>query len=152
MTIRKAEISDAEGIQSLISRAVVPESNTDFDNEGVKHFNGTLEIEAIKERILHNEYLMLCYFKECKIVGMIAIYSRNKLSQLFVDPAARKQNIARQLWSAADQTIKAQGGNGNYWVKSSTMAIPVYESFGFRLDGDQQKKDGNIYYSMLLQS
>jgi GNAT superfamily N-acetyltransferase len=152
MGIRKATINDAEGIRSLTLRAAEPESNTDFNKEGVKHFKKTLELKAIKDRILNKEYLMLCFIKEGKIVGMIAIYRREKLSQLFVDPNSRKLNIARQLWSAANEICIAQGSNGNYWVKSSTMAIPVYESFGFRLDSVQQNKDGIVYYSMLLES
>jgi GNAT superfamily N-acetyltransferase len=152
MTIKKAKIRDAEGIQSLILRAVEPESNTDFDKEGVKNFKETLELKAIKDRIINNDYLMLCFTKECKIVGMIAIYRREKLSQLFVDPTSRKLNIAKQLWSAANEICIAQGANGKYWVKSSTMAIPVYKSFGFRLDGPQQNRDGIVYYSMLLES
>ncbi|BAJ01918.1 Acetyltransferase, GNAT family [Shewanella violacea] len=93
---------------------------------------------------------MLCFIKEDKIVAVIAIYSKEKLSQLFVDPNCRKLNIARQLWSAANEICIAEGSNGNYWVKSSTMAIPVYESFGFRLDGAKSKQDGIVYYSMQL--
>jgi hypothetical protein len=56
MTIKKAKIRDAEGIQSLILRAVEPESNTDFDKEGVKNFKETLELKAIKDRIINNDY------------------------------------------------------------------------------------------------
>jgi GNAT superfamily N-acetyltransferase len=152
MNIRKATVNDAEGIRSLILRATEPESNSDFTKEGVKHFKGTQELEAIKGRILNKDYLMLCFIKEYKIVGIIAIYKKEKLSLLFVDPTARKLNIARQLWSSANETCLAQGGNGNYWVKSSTMAIPVYESFGFRVSGAQQIQYGIIYHSMLLES
>lgn len=152
MSIRKATINDAERIKSLILSAAEPESNTDFNKEGVTHFKETLELKAIKDRILNKEYLMLCFIKECKIVGIIAIYKKEKLSQLFVDPSFRKLNIARQLWSAANLICIAQGGNGNYWVKSSTMAIPVYESFGFRSDATQQNTDGIVYHSMLLES
>lgn len=152
MSIRKATINDAQGIQSLILSAAEPESNTDFNQEGVAHFKETLELNAIKSRIQNKDYLMLCFIKECIIVGVIAIYKKEKLSQLFVDPTARKLNIARQLWSEANAICIAHGGNGNYWVKSSTMAIPVYESFGFRLDVTQQNTDGIIYHSMLLYS
>lgn len=152
MSIRKATINDAERIQSLILGAAEPETNTDFNKEGVAHFKETLELKAIKNRIQNKEYLMLCFVKECKIVGMIAIYKKEKLSQLFVDPTSRKLNIAKQLWLAANLICIAQGGNGNYWVKSSTMAIPVYESFGFRLNATQQNTDGIVYHSMLLET
>lgn len=151
MSIHKATINDAERIQSLILSAAEPKTNTDFDEKGITHFKETLELQAIKDRIENKDYLMLCFIKECKVVGIIAIYKNEKLSQLFVDPTARKLNIARQLWSAAKVICKAQGGNGNYWVKSSTMAIPVYESFGFRLDANQQNTDGIVFHLMLLE-
>ena len=38
-------------MQSLILIVAAPESNTDFNKEGVTHFNETLELEAIKDRI-----------------------------------------------------------------------------------------------------
>ena len=152
MSIRKATINDAVGIQSLILSAAEPETNTDFNKEGVAHFKESLELKAIKDRIQNQNYLMLCFIKEYKVVGIIAIFKKEKLSQLFVAPTSRKLNIAKQLWLAANETCIAQGGNGNYWVKSSTMAIPVYESFGFRLDSTQQNTDGIIFHSMLLQS
>lgn len=151
MSIRKATINDAKRIQSLILSAAEPETNTDFNKAGVAHFKKTLELEAIKDRIQDEEYLMLCFIKECKIVGIIAIYRKEKLSQLFVDSAARKLNIARQLWLAANLICVAQGGNGKYWVKSSTMAVPVYQSFGFRLEATQKNTDGIVYHLMLLE-
>jgi GNAT superfamily N-acetyltransferase len=152
MSIRKATINDAVGIRSLILSAAEPQTNSDFNKEGIVHFKESLELKAIKERIQNKKYLMLCFVKEYKIVGIIAIFKKEKLSQLFVDSNSRKLNIAKQLWSAANEICIAQGGNGNYWVKSSTMAIPVYERFGFRLDSAQQNTDGIIFHTMLLQS
>jgi GNAT superfamily N-acetyltransferase len=152
MSIREATIYDVEDIQSLILKAAQPDINTDFTKEGITHFNKTLELAAIKDRIKSQDYLMLCFIKQKIIVGIIAIYKKGKLSQLFVDPTARKLNIAKKLWSAANVICLAQGGKGNYWVKSSTMAIPVYESFGFRLDTRQQNTNGIVYHLMLLKS
>ena len=152
MSIHKATINDAERIQSLILSAAEPETNADFNEKGITHFKETLELQAIKDRIENKDYLMLCFIKECKVVGIIAIHKNEKLSQLFVDPTARKSNIARQLWSAAKVICIDQGGKGNYWVKSSTMAIPVYESFGFRLAANQQNTDGIVFHLMLLEA
>ena len=150
MGISKATINDVEGIRSLILRAVEPESNEDFNSNGAKNFRETLKLNAIADRILNTEYLMLCIIKDEIVAGIIAMYKGEKLSQRFVDPNARKLNIAKQLWSAAHEVCTAQGGNGNYWVKSSTMAVPVYESFGFCLEGDQKNQNGIVYYLMVL--
>ena len=152
MSIREATINDVEEIQSLILKAAQPESNADFTKEGIAHFKATLELNAIKDRIQNKQYLMLCFIKQQEIVGLIAIYKKEKLSQLFVDPSARKLNIAKKLWLAAHALCTGQGGPGSYWVKSSTMAIPVYESFGFRLDTTKQNTNGIVYHLMLLET
>ena len=152
MNIRKATINDTEGIRSLIFRAVEPESNPDFDEEGVQSFKNSIELTAIRERILNAEYLTICFIKEDSILGTITIHKNAKLSQLFVDPEARNMNISKKLWLAAKEICSNNGNDGKYWVKSSTMAIPVYESFGFRLDGTRKKENGTFYYPMLLKS
>ncbi len=152
MTIRKATTNDVKEIQSLIQRAVKPESNADFDEEGIRQFIKPNELPAIKDRIINEEYLTLCFVQKERIVGIITIHNNEKIDQLFVDPSSRNYKVSKQLWHAAKEICAENGNNGKYWVKSSTMAVPVYESFGFRLDGTLQKKNGITYYPMVLES
>lgn len=151
MNIRKAHVQDVTEIRSLIVRAVEPESNPDFDEEGVKLFYKPNELAAIKSRILDDNYLTLCFIKDDRIVGIITMHEHEKLDQLFVDPSFRNMGISRELWLAAKEHCFKMGNKSGYWVKSSTVAIPVYKSFGFRLTDVRQQKNGITYYPMVLE-
>jgi len=37
-----------------------------------------------------------------------------------------------------------------YWLKSSTMAVPLYESFAFKLTGPRQTNNGITFFPMEL--
>ena len=150
MSIRKVTIKDAKEIQSLILRAAEPETNADFDEEGIKNFIKPNELSSIKERIVSEEYLTLCFMEDENIVGIITMHANEKLDQLFVAPSSRNKKVSKQLWLAAKEICSENGNNGKYWVKSSTIAVPVYESFGFHLYGARQKKNGIVYYPMVL--
>lgn len=69
LSIRKSTINDAKAIQTLILRAVDPENNTDFDKEGILHFHthNHNKLSSIKDRILSEEYLTLCYEQNVKL-------------------------------------------------------------------------------------
>lgn len=151
MTIRKAQLQDASEIRSLIVRSVKPETNPDFDEDGVKLFYKPNELPEIQKRILDDSYLTLCFIENELIVGIITMHEYQKLDQLFVDSAYRKLSIAKKLWLAAKAHCNQMGNKTGYWVKSSTIAIPVYESFGFRLDDKRQQKNGITYYPMVLE-
>jgi len=109
------------------------------------------ELSAIRKRILSKDYLTLCCVLNEKLVGLVTVYQNEKLDQLFVDVSSRKKGISRSLWQAAKRICLENGSNGEFWVKSSTMAIPVYKSFGFKLVSDRKVSNGIVYYSMLLE-
>ncbi|MDP6535831.1 MAG: GNAT family N-acetyltransferase [Gammaproteobacteria bacterium] len=94
--------------------------------------------------------MTLCYFDEEAIVGVIAIKELHKLDQLFVIPAKRRQGVALELWNAARSLCIERGNTGAFRVKSSSQAIPVYESFGFRVTGDRETRDGVSFTPMDL--
>lgn len=148
MSIKKAKIEDVVNILDLIVRSAEPESNSDFNEEGIKYFYEINQISSIKSRILNEEYLTLCFHKNYKVIGILAIHKNIKIDQMFVDPSYRNIKISRQLWDVAKELCAGNGAK--YWVKSSTMAIPVYESFGFQLNADRQQKNGIIHYPMIL--
>ena len=83
-----------------------------------------------------------CYEYEQYLVGIISIFQFEKIDQLFVDPAFFKRGIARRLWERARCESKSVNGNAYYWVRSSSMAVPVYEKFGFSKIGAIQTKNG----------
>jgi len=151
MNIRKAIAGDEREIQSLILRSVDPENNPDFDENGKKNFIKPNKLSAIRARIKNEKYLTLCCVHDEKIIGLITVYQNEKLDQLFVDTSSRKKGVSRLLWQATKRICLDNGSDGKFWVKSSTMAIPVYESFGFKLTSDRQTSNGIVYYSMVLE-
>jgi GNAT superfamily N-acetyltransferase len=149
MSIRKAQVEDTAEIRYLIIKAVEPELNPDFDKEGVKLFYKPNDLSSIKSRILDKDYLTLCFIKDNRIAGIITVHANEKIHQLFVEPSYRNLKISKKLWEEAKSICFNKGNRNGFWVKSSTVAVPIYESFGFRLDGERQKRNGIIYYPMV---
>ena len=150
MKIRQATLADVQNIQSLVDFAVDPETNEDFDETGVKLFNIINERSEIKARIQNSDYLILCYEEGEIILGLIAIYSNEKIYQLFVHPDARLKGISKQLWQTA-KSLCDDNNPGKYSVRSSTEAGAVYKKFGFKLTAERQLQNGIYYYPMMYE-
>ena len=150
MTIRFAQPEDAEQIKSVILCAGET-GREDFDETGWTRFIALTQIEPIRDRIQNSEYLTLCYFNEKVIVGLIAIHKLQTIDQLFVIPEKRRQGIALELWNTAKTICIERGNKAPSRVKSSTQAVPVYESFGFRVTGPKETQDGVSFTSMEME-
>ena len=150
MSIRRARTGDANCIRSLIFAAVTPHRYVDFDEQGWNTFAKPNEIQAIEMRISSKDYLTLCCEQDQTLVGIITIYQNEQIYQLFVHPDCRRMGIARELWLAARKLMEDGISQKRYWVKSSTLAVPLYQSLGFKLTGDKQTEQGISYYPMEL--
>ena len=150
MTIRFAQPEDAEQIKSVILCAGET-GREDFDETGWTRFIALTQIEPIRDRVQNSEYLTLCYFNEKVIVGLIAIHKLQTIDQLFVIPEKRRQGIALELWNTAKAICIERGNKAPSRVKSSTQAVPVYESFGFRVTGPKETQDGVSFTSMEME-
>lgn len=150
MDIRPARLSDAKQIQALIFAAADPEHNEDFGAQGRERFNASNSLDAISEKIGSPAHLLLCCQAEAVIVGLIGIKRPDAIDQLFVDAAYRRRGIARGLWQEARACCEREHGQKTFRVKSSTMAVPLYESFGFRLAGARCRDRGVAYYPMIF--
>lgn len=148
MSIREANLSDSENLHILVMDAVQDRRNDDFDERGWELFCKHYEVNSIRERLQDNQYLTLCYTEDEKVLGVIAIYKSEKLDQLFIHPTARRKGVATSLWNAARKICEAGGAKPNYWLKSSPMAISLYESFGFQLAAEKENKIGITLYPM----
>jgi len=124
----------------------------DFDEAGWARFIALTQIEPIRDRIQNSEYLTLCCFDEEVIVGLIAIRKPQTIDQLFVIPERRRQGIALELWNTAKAICIERGNKPPSRVKSSTQAVLVYESFGFRVTGPKETQDGVSYTVMEMKS
>lgn len=91
------------------------------------------------------EYEHFIYVQENEIVGFIAIKDKNRLFHLFVNSKYHKKGIAKALWD----NIKEQYDVSNMSVNSSRYAIKIYESFGFKINGEQSEYLGLTYQPMV---
>ena len=108
------------------------------------------QLISIESRLQSSDYLTFCYLLDGRILGILGIFKLEKIDQLFVLPKARKTGVAAALWLHAKDKCADKGNKKRFWVKSSTLAVPVYESFGFSKIGDRTTENGISYYPMEL--
>lgn len=149
MDIRKAVESDAEKIHLLIS-AVVPSCQQDFGPKGLANFLAPNTSEKILERIQDEQYFSLLCEIENRLVGIISIKNYDVISQLFIHPDYQGKGIATNLWQEAFSIIKQNSQPAEITVRSSSMGVPVYESFGFKLSGKAGISGDIKYFPMTL--
>ena len=142
MNIRTAQTSDALQLSSLILQAVYDIKDSDFDDEGWDRFSKAIEPEEIERRISSTDYQIFVAIIGSEIVGTISILQNEKIDQLFIANNYRRRGIASALWHHAKANADNNGGTGSFWVRSSTLGVPLYESFGFKKTGSRQKLKG----------
>jgi len=148
--IRPASRFDAQAISDLVLKAATTNKSDDFDESGWQHFQNLNQPAVMAERLEDPERFTLCFLDGDSIVGIITIKNHQKLDQLFVAERVRGRGIAKQLWNTAKQQCLQHGNPGNFWVRSSKMAIPIYERFGFIKQGERQALNGIAYQLLSL--
>ncbi len=146
MSIRKAEIHDAQEIKDLVY------SLSDFylENKTLDlplWFSNTLTLLAFKQRLSTPEYSNFIYSENNSIVGYISIKGENHLYHLFVSKERHGKGISRRLWSHATSVMNSS----RYTVRSSLYGVPIYRSFGFKESKPVVCKDGISFQSMELE-
>lgn len=149
MRIRLAQPDDAPAIKALILAAGATERATDFDEQGWATFLAVTDIEPIRNRLNNPEYFcLLCFTSQDVLAGLLTIRGFRKIDQLFVAPASRRRGVARSLWHEARAICVKNGYSGPYQVRSSTVGVPVYASFGFVATGSRTVENGIAYTPM----
>ena len=128
----------------------MPHKDEDFSEEGWRRFQESNSVEVIYSRLLSAIYLTLVCEVEGRLVGIIAVKDHEKIDQLFVDPSYRRLGIAKALWNDARQVCDGFNITSEYWVKSSTMGLSTYESFGFSTLGGKRVQNGIGFFPMAL--
>jgi len=83
--------------------------------------------------------------KEGSLVGVLAISDKTHVKYFFVSPNHQRMGIGKQLW----QFALTNGFLGNpLTVRSSLVAIPVYERLGFKATELPKVFNGLHYQSM----
>ena len=142
MSVRKATAADAEDIRAVILEAVESNRQDDLDELGWEFFYKQVEIDAIVDRISDGIHFTLCHFERDVMTGIITMRHMERIAQLFVRSDQRKKGVAGQLWQEAKRICIDEAGTKTFMVYSSSMAIPVYQSFGFFKAGDRFTRNG----------
>ena len=149
MNIRPGSPTDANRIASLI-QSFQPMLTLDPTGAGAEEFLASVSGEAEARYLSSPRYMYLVAEENGALVGFIALRDNCHLFHLFVDLDRQRQGIARELWSQARDRALHSGNPGEFTVNSSLIAVPVYESFGFRPVGPVAKTHGIAFLPMCL--
>ena len=143
MRLRKSEITDIVEIRNLVlslAHFFIEDKNTSLSSLSTlpMWLDESLKTTSFERRMLDREYVHFVYVIDSEIVGYISIFGGNHIYHLFVSKAFQGRGIARKLWNHARSELPST----TYTVRSSMVAIPVYESFGFNITEPPSCKDG----------
>lgn len=150
MNIEPARPEHIEQLSELVLSATQELRGVDFNEEGWARFVASNTPVEFERKLNNSEFSIVCCVEFNELLGFISIKDQEKIDQLFVLPSARKRGIASLLWKSAKITAMENGASGHFWVRSSSVAIPVYEKFGFKLEGDRQVFGGIGFQLMKL--
>lgn len=150
MNIEIAQTEHANDLSQVLVAASEELRGADFNEEGWNRFMCSNTPDEFSKKIANPEYLILICSELEKILGFISIKDKEKIDQLFVLPEARKRGVSSALWLKAKTLTLENGAKGNFWVRSSGCAVPVYQKFGFRKEGDMQDFNGIRFQFMRL--
>ena len=152
MNIRRAKSADSEALSGLVLAASRSGRGVDFTEEGWAQIEQRNTPEAFKKRFQRQDYFCLVCEIDNRIVGYMAMIDNEKIDHMFVLPSFWKKGISRKLWAEVLKECSDTDAENYYWVRSSTYAEPVYQSFGFRPKGDRQSIKGISFQFMELGS
>lgn len=148
MEIRRTRIEDAKEMADLVKRAVSPHKDQDFTEEGWQRFCLSNSGDGVRSKLAEEGRYSLVVELDGKLVGLISLLGDDKIDQLFVCPAHRRKGIANLLWHSLRPRVDDTSNSRPYWVRSSTVGVPFYESLGFRVVGNKQTIAGISFYLM----
>ena len=137
MSIRKAEISDAAEIRTLVL-SLAHFYLEDKDSPLPTWLAATLDQGAFEQRLASSGFDHFVYLNNGRIGGYIALKDKHHLYHLFVAEDQQGKGIARKLWGH----LLTACPSDRYSVRSSLHAVAVYKRFGFIESGDMASKDG----------
>ncbi|WP_460530711.1 GNAT family N-acetyltransferase [Chitinimonas naiadis] len=148
MQMRPAVAADATAISQLI-RSLSPLLTLTPDGAGAEGFFATISTEAIAGYIAAPNFSYWLAEEAGVLAGVVAIRDQRHLYHLFVAPAFQGKGLGRQMWEAASHAALLAGNPGGFTVNASLNAVPVYERFGFRVNGPKVETHGVAFVPML---
>ena len=144
-------MSDAEDISALIVELSEPFFLSP-SREGAEPFLASVSVQAERGYLSADNFAYYMARSNGKLAGFVAVRDNSHLFHLFVAKSFQGRRLASQLWGEAKMKALQTGNPGVFTVNSSLNAVPVYEAFGFRCQGEVQRMHGISYQPMRLTS
>jgi GNAT superfamily N-acetyltransferase len=79
------------------------------------------------------------------LAGIVAIRDGKHLYHLFVASKFHRSGIGSFLWAHAKTRALENGNTDGFTVNSTPFAVPVYERFGFQIQGAFVEDKGVVF-------
>lgn len=146
---RKAQSGDAARISELI-HSVAHYFSTNSAAELPDWFMDSITSAIIASNIADPRFNYLIACADDTLAGVIGLRDASHVYHLFVAPEFQRRGIAGMLWQRAKADAMEDGNTGDFTVRSSEYAVPVYHRFGFHVNGERAGKDGIAFVPMRL--
>lgn len=134
ITIRRAGVSDAAGVQELIRALLhyaVPQRGLSIPADFAAQFSAEALFSVLGSSN-HRYQVAVC---RRQLIGVIGVRDNSHLLHFFVAESHHGQGIGRQLWNRAREVILQEAGRLDITVNSSSYAVDIYRRFGFECVG-----------------
>ena len=149
MQIRLANHHDADSISALILN-VKHFFTVNKNGEGAEEFLKSITPASVAAFIVADNFNYFVATIDDELAGVVAIRDNKHLFHLFVAPKFQRRKIAEQLWHFAKNNAVELGNKNEFTVNSTLYAVPVYERFGFKIDGPRVEMHGIAFVPMKL--
>ena len=146
---RNLSKKDSHEISELVISTGSLLKEVDFTAEGWEFFVEVNQPDIVKDRF-DEGFTSMGAFKNEELVALITIKDNRHITQLFVKKDCQGKGISSRLWALVENITNDTKAHKEYTVFSSSLAIPVYESFGFQVTDPPQEKNGIYYRPMKL--
>ncbi|HEL4235924.1 GNAT family N-acetyltransferase [Stenotrophomonas maltophilia] len=142
--IRPAHIDDVPAISALCMAAFNEAVAPSLSAAGIATFGSVAAADAFAARLQGDNHILVAE-QDARVVGVVELKEGRHLAMLFVDPACQGRGIGHALFEAVLLRVREPV----LTVRASLNAVPVYERYGFVLDGEVGEFNGLVYQQML---
>lgn len=142
--IRPAHIDDVPAISALCMAAFNEAVAPSLSAAGIATFGSVAAADAFAARLQGDNHILVAE-QDARVFGVVELKEGRHLAMLFVDPACQGRGIGHALFEAVLLRVREPV----LTVRASLNAVPVYERYGFVLDGEVGEFNGLVYQQML---
>lgn len=144
---RDAGTADANAISELVCSLARQFIGPSLRPGGLERLLEGMSTASTSQRIADG-WLHLVPYDRDELCAVVVVKPPQHLYHLFVRSDLQRSGLGSQLFHAADARVLGLTGVHLATVNSSLNAVPVYERFGFVIDGDVADVDGVRFQPM----